>query len=117
MRTRRMLESRVRAVVRLSVRFARMSARSPSLAESVLFIPIVVPANPSFEHPGNIWAMTVTEPLTPTMALVLSLVGCRTQTVVTVEERAAVEPVAGESRYPPTPVAGAGVGMVVTAGP
>ena len=94
-----------------------MSARSLSLAESVLFIPIVVPANPSFEHPGNIWAMTVTEPLTPTVALVLSLVGCRTQTVVTVEERAAVEPVAGESRYPPTPVAGAGVGIVVTAGP
>ena len=43
--------------------------------------------------------------------------GCRTRTVVTVEERAAVEPAAGESRYPPTPVAGAGVGIVVTAGP
>lgn len=68
-----------------------------SIAQGVLFIPIVLLANQWFGLTGLIWAMTVTELLTLAVALVLYRIERPTKAEPTAEEIAAAEELVGES--------------------
>ena len=72
-----------------------------SVAQGVLFIPIVLLANLWLGLTGLIWAMTVTELLTLVVALVLYRIERPTKAEPTPEEIAAAEELVGEPESTP----------------